>query len=116
MQSARPEKDGVHYRVWAPLHKTLSVVVNGKREMALTRDPEGVFTGVDREGQSGDLSQYKLPDGKMLPDPGAHFQPQGVHGPSEVIDHASFHWPRSDFNAPAPRDLVIYECHIGTLN
>jgi maltooligosyltrehalose trehalohydrolase len=114
MQSARPEKDGVHYRVWAPLHKTLSVVVNGKPGIALTRDPEGVFTGLDHEGQPGDLYQFKLPDGKLLPDPGTHFQPQGVHCPGEVIDHSAFHWPLSDFKTPALNDVVIYECHIGT--
>jgi maltooligosyltrehalose trehalohydrolase len=106
--------DGVHYRVWAPLHKTLSVVVNGTRELALTRDHEGVFTGVDPQGKARDLYQFKLPGGKTLPDPVTHFQPQGAHGPSEVINHNSFEWPSDGFKAPALRDLVIYECHIGT--
>ena len=114
MQSAKPQQNGVRYRIWAPLHRTLRVLVNGQRELPLARDADGVFTGVDANGQPGDLYQFKLPDGKILPDPGTHFQPQGVHGPSEVIDHASFRWPRSDFKAPPLRDLVIYECHIGT--
>ena len=114
MQSAKPQQDGVHYRVWAPLHKTLHVVINGDRELELMRDSEGIFTGVDANGRAGDLYQFKLPDGNLLPDPATHFQPQGVHGPSEVIDHAAFRWPRNDFKAPPLRNLVIYECHIGT--
>lgn len=114
MQSAKPEKDGVHYRVWAPLHQTLHVVVNGRREVSLTRDSEAGFSGVDAKGEAGDLYQFELSDGRMLPDPGTHFQPDGVHGPSEVIDHATFKWPISGFKTPTLRELVIYECHIGT--
>src|SRR5690349_21189720 len=97
MQSAKPQKDGVHYRIWAPSHKSLSLVVNGEREVKLMRDLEGVFSGLDANGRTGDLYRFKLPDGKMLPDPGTHFQPQSVHGPSEVIDHAAFDWPKSAF-------------------
>ncbi|HUS33775.1 MAG TPA: alpha-amylase family glycosyl hydrolase, partial [Verrucomicrobiae bacterium] len=113
MQSAKPQIDGVHYRVWAPKHETLSVVVGG-REIAMTRATDGIFTAVDESGGAGDLYQFKLPDGKTLPDPGTHFQPQGVHGPSEVIDHAAFEWPRTTFTAAALHELVIYECHIGS--
>src|SRR3954471_10472031 len=104
MQSAEPQNDGVHYRAWAPLHKTLRVVVNGGREIGLARDEDGVFSGIDAEGKAGDLYQFKLPDGKTLPDPGTHFQPQDVHGPSEVIDHNAFRWPPTNYNAPAVRD------------
>lgn len=114
MQSARPEKDAVHYRVWAPLHKTLSVLVNGDRTIAMARDATGVFTAIDASGRAGDLYQFKLPDGKLLPDPGTHFQSGDVHGQSEVIDHTAFQWPWTNFKAPELRDLIIYECHIGT--
>src|SRR4051812_2692387 len=114
MQSAKPQQDGVHYRVWAPLHKGLHVLVNDKREVALTRDSEGVFSGVDVDGKASDLYRFKLPDGKTLPDPGTHFQPDGVHGSSEVIEHGAFRWPQNDFKAPPLRELVIYECHVGT--
>jgi maltooligosyltrehalose trehalohydrolase len=113
MQSAKPESDGVHYRVWAPRHETLSVVVSGC-EIAMTRGADGVFMAIDDRGAAGDLYQFKLPDGKRLPDPGTHFQPQGVHGPSEVIDHGAFEWPGAKFAAPALDDLIIYECHVGT--
>jgi maltooligosyltrehalose trehalohydrolase len=112
MQSAKPKADGVYYRIWAPLHRALAVVVGG-REIPLTRSDDGVFKGVDASGRAGDLYQFKLPDGRMLPDPGSHFQPQGVHGRSEVIEHSAFRWPAETFNRPALADLVIYECHIG---
>ena len=113
MQSAKPQKDGVHYRVWAPKYQSLSVVVAG-RDVPMTRGADGIFNAVDPAGAVGDLYQFKLPNGQTLPDPGTHFQPQGVHGPSEVIHHGAFRWPRVDFKGPALGDLIIYECHIGT--
>jgi maltooligosyltrehalose trehalohydrolase len=113
LQTAKPRRDGVHYRVWAPLHESLSVQV-GRREVPLAREEDGLFKGVDSDGKAGDLYCFKLPDGRTLPDPGTHFQPQGVHGPSEVIDHDSFRWPASNFKTPVCGDLVIYECHVGT--
>jgi maltooligosyltrehalose trehalohydrolase len=117
-QSARPGRDGVHYQIWAPRHRELRVAVqdvNGSwiREIALSRDADGVFTGTDTQGRVGDL--YKFAAGpEAWPDPGTHFQPKGVLGSSEVIDHSAFHWPKTEFKRPALSDLVIYECHIGT--
>jgi maltooligosyltrehalose trehalohydrolase len=111
-QSAKPERDGVRYRVWAPLHRDISVVANG-RETSLARDEYGLFTGVDGNGKAGDRYFFKLSDGRMLPDPGTHFQPDGVHERSEVIDHGAFHWPVVNFTRPTLSDLIIYECHIG---
>ncbi len=57
---------------------------------------------------------YTLEDGNDYPDPASHFQPEGVHGPSEVVDHAAFTWkhpagPRRPFG-----EWVIYELHVGT--
>jgi maltooligosyltrehalose trehalohydrolase len=113
MQSAKPQKDGVHYRIWAPNHQSLSVVV-AEREIPMARASDGTFAAVDPLGNVGDLYEFKLPIGQTLPDPGTHFQPQGVHGPSEVIDHSTFRWPRTNFKAPPLSELIIYECHIGT--
>jgi maltooligosyltrehalose trehalohydrolase len=113
LPTAKPQRDGVHYRLWAPLHESLSVKV-AERGIRLVRGEEGIFSGVDHQGKAGDLYRFKLPDGRMLPDPGTNFQPEGVHGPSEVIDHDSFRWPAANFKAPSLSDLVIYECHLGT--
>jgi maltooligosyltrehalose trehalohydrolase len=120
-QSAKPQKDGVHYRVWAPLHRSLTVVISRSdgtskvgRELPMQRDSEGVFAALDRDGKAGDRYQFKLPDGRMLPDPGTHFQPEGVHEASEVINHSAFSWRNREFKRPKLSDLVIYECHIGT--
>lgn len=119
IQSARPGPEGVRYRVWAPKHESAHVVIVDEREwpvraVALKRDSDGVFGGIDRHGGPGDLYKFKFPVGSLRPDMASHFQPFGVHGPGEVIDHAVFQWPKGTFQSPALAGLVIYECHIGT--
>src|SRR5215213_4573734 len=36
--------------------------------------------------------RYRLDGDRTLPDPASRFQPEGVHGPSEVIDPRAFAW------------------------
>jgi maltooligosyltrehalose trehalohydrolase len=56
-----------------------------------------------------------LVDGRgPFPDPASRFQPEGVHGPSEVIDPGTFPWPDRDWGGRSRDDLVFYELHVGT--
>ena len=57
---------------------------------------------------------FKIDGGGPYPDPGSRFQPQGVHGPSEVIGPSEYSWDADEFHAPSLRDLIIYELHVGT--
>ena len=50
------------------------------------------------------------------PDPASRFQPEGVHGPSEVVDPARFAWTDGGWCGVAAADLVIYELHVGTFS
>ncbi|NJL94913.1 MAG: malto-oligosyltrehalose trehalohydrolase, partial [Anaerolineae bacterium] len=52
---------------------------------------------------------------KVRPDPASRSQPEGVHGPSEVIDPA-FGWTDEHWQAPSLRNSVIYELHVGTFS
>ena len=52
-------------------------------------------------------------NGREFPDPVSRYQPEGVHGPSEVVDSA-FPWTdRQWFGLPIEK-YVIYELHVGT--
>jgi maltooligosyltrehalose trehalohydrolase len=64
-------------------------------------------------GAPGDLYQFVLDQGETLPDPASRWQPEGVHGPSKVIDPTHFPWSDQVWRRPAFRDLVIYEMHVG---
>jgi maltooligosyltrehalose trehalohydrolase len=56
---------------------------------------------------------YRLNHRDARPDPRSRFQPFGVHGPSQLVDHSQFVWSDHDWSGVAARDLVIYELHVG---
>ena len=53
-------------------------------------------------------------DDTPLPDPRSRWQPDGVHGPSRVYDHAAFRWTDQAWTGRALPGSVLYELHIGT--
>lgn len=110
---------GVSYRVWAPVVNQVTVEIlspYGKvvRGIPLQRDAEGFFQGFDNDGKAGDLYKFRLDDARSFPDPASRWQPESVHGASMVIDPCAYAWQDKGWRAPAFRDLVIYELHLGT--
>jgi maltooligosyltrehalose trehalohydrolase len=94
--------------VWAPGAR--SVLVRSEDDVALERDGElwaGRFAGDD----------YRLVvDGRAWPDPCSRRQPQGVTGPSRVLDTAAFEWGDEGWDGLSLDDLVLYELHVGTFS
>jgi maltooligosyltrehalose trehalohydrolase len=114
---AYPLGDGdCSFRVWAPLRKKVELRLPGPHERTLAMDPEegGYWSVIARGVAPGDRYLFRL-DGEIeRPDPASFSQPDGVHGPSAVFDHAGFHWSDSEWRGVALDDLVSYELHVGT--
>jgi maltooligosyltrehalose trehalohydrolase len=51
--------------------------------------------------------------GSKAPDPAARFQPEDVHGPSEVIDPAAYRWTDRGWRGRPWHEAVLYELHVG---
>jgi maltooligosyltrehalose trehalohydrolase len=114
---ARPEAEGTHFRVWAPKAQTVEVIVerpgDGPLIASLESSPDGHFSGLVPGARPGDRYRYR-PDGRgPFPDPASRYQPEGVHGPSEVVDPGRFAWADGAWGGLTPEDLVIYELHVG---
>jgi maltooligosyltrehalose trehalohydrolase len=62
----------------------------------------------------GTLYLYQLGENITRPDPASYFQPQGVHAPSQVVDHSIFNWKDADWAGIPLEKLIIYELHVGT--
>ncbi|MDX6708878.1 MAG: maltooligosyltrehalose trehalohydrolase [Solirubrobacteraceae bacterium] len=105
------DERSVEFRVWAPQRDDVWVRV-GDREHALTPAGHGVHEA-RVPAQAGEDYVYVL-DGQDLPDPNSRHQPEGLRGPSRIVDAGALPWTDQDFSAHALRDLVIYELHIGT--
>ncbi len=112
---------GVHFRVWAPRHPSVDVLLE---ESAVDADPtiialasegNGYFSGFAPSAQAGMLYRYRLPSrATLLPDPASRFQPQGPHGPSQICDPHAFVWTDAGWPGIELRGQVLYEMHIGT--
>jgi maltooligosyltrehalose trehalohydrolase len=50
----------------------------------------------------------------MFPDPASRFQPEGPHGPSQVIDPSAFAWTDADWKGLTLEGQVLYEMHLGS--
>src|SRR5688500_10206251 len=112
-RGATVESNGVRFSVWAPKAKQASVRI-GEKEHKLESRGAGVFEALIAGAKAGDDYKYVLDGGEAYPDPVSRFQPEGVHGPSRVVDPNTFKWTDDDWQAPAMADYVIYELHVGT--
>ena len=70
---------------------------------------------VDEAGPGTDYS-FSLDGGPPRPDPRSAFQPEGIDGPSRVIDHAAFAWRDGGWRGLPLAGAVLYECHVGTFS
>ena len=117
---AWPTDAGTAFRVWAPGRRSLDVVVLPPGDAPvihpLERRPDGTFSGAFPDIRTGDRYRYRLDGEAEFPDPASRFQPDGVHGPSLVVDPAGFEWTDSAWPGPASADLIFYELHVGTFS
>ena len=111
-------EDGVHFRVWAPKRRHVAVVTGeatGAEVTELSAEGDGYFSGTARSAKRGTLYRYRLDKGRDLyPDPASRFQPQGPHGPSEVVDPRAFTWSDAGWRGCSLLGQVVYEMHVGT--
>jgi maltooligosyltrehalose trehalohydrolase len=103
-----------HLRVWAPHARTLDVVVNRRDRHALGGEIGGYFSGLIAAAP-GDVYQFAVDsDEHLYPDPASRFQPDGPHGPSQVVDPAAFRWTDGRWRGTRLEGQIIYELHVGT--
>jgi maltooligosyltrehalose trehalohydrolase len=102
------------FRVWAPAAERVEVEIEGpqSRCVPLEREGDGSFVTEAAAGP-GDFYRFRLDGKEGLPDPASRFQPDGVHGPSMVVDR-SFAWTDADWQGLPLPAFVLYEIHVGT--
>lgn len=104
------------FRVWAPFRKNieLRLLGNNDRLVSLEKDGDGYWSAIVQDVGPGVRYLYRI-DGELdRPDPASRCQPEGVHGPSTVVDHAAFRWKDRAWKGLPLRKYVLYELHVGT--
>src|SRR5262245_26090722 len=108
---------GVSFRVWAPPCRRVEVVLEslGGSAHELHPDGDGYFSLTITDSTPGARYRFRL-DGNptLYPDPASRFQPEGPHGPSQVIDPWVYRWSDTNWKGVELAGQVFYEMHIGT--
>jgi maltooligosyltrehalose trehalohydrolase len=110
--------DGTRFRVWAPDRQTVEVVTEGpeRASFQLERQPDGTFAGLIPGLGVATRYRYLVDGCGSFPDPASRFQPEGVHGPSEVVDPCSYVWRDRSWSGVPLDEMVVYEMHVGTFS
>jgi malto-oligosyltrehalose trehalohydrolase len=106
---------GTRFRLWAPAAHQVELLLG---ETAATMDAqEDGWHVLDRsEAHSGDRYRFRIDGGQAVPDPASRYQPDDVHGASEVIDAHAFDWQDKDWRGRPWEEAVIYELHTGAFS
>ena len=103
----------VQFRLWAPACDHIDLqLVNSDTTFALARSADGWHELITGEARAGDLYFFVLPGGMRIPDPASRFQPDDVHGPSEIVDCSGWQG-NSHWEGRAWEEAVLYELHVG---
>ncbi|HEY2170910.1 MAG TPA: malto-oligosyltrehalose trehalohydrolase, partial [Candidatus Angelobacter sp.] len=114
MLGAHLAGDNCNFSVWAPSAKTVTLrLINdqGSHDWPM-QSSDGFFT-LQAFARHGDKYFYIVDQNKPVPDPVSRLLPEGVHGPTEIVDPEKFSWTDSAWRGVPLRDYVIYELHIG---
>lgn len=103
------------FLVWAPRAAQVEVrlLAPGEHLVALRGEERGYHRAVVEGVEPGRRYFHRLDGGKERPDPASRFQPEGVHGPSEVVDPA-FEWQDTAWRGISLERHIHYEIHVGT--
>ena len=107
---------GTTFRVWAPALPTLALEMaagDDVRSVEMRQLPDGFLERHMAECGDGARYRYRLPGGACRPDPVSRFQPEGVHGWSQVVDASAYDWKDAGWRGVAKSDLIVYELHVG---
>jgi maltooligosyltrehalose trehalohydrolase len=110
------EADRVRFKVWAPFVRNVAVELVDQNRTAISMQPssQGYFEGMIEGVGPRTRYRYLLDGKKACPDPVSRFQPEGVHGPSVVVDPDSFRWTDAAWHGMRLEEMIIYELHAGT--
>jgi maltooligosyltrehalose trehalohydrolase len=111
------DRDGkCRFVVWAPAKRKMELKLTGGRELLLpmVEDGRGYWTLTVEGVLPGARYLFRVDETLERPDPASHWQPEGVHGPSAVVDHHSFQWNDHDWTGIDLSRMILYEIHTGT--
>ena len=113
------QDDHARFRLWAPAAEQVElslIKTDASATLPLNAVGEGWFELRTELARPGDRYRFRINGSQVVPDPASRFQPEDVHGPSEIRDPAAFEWTDSAWKGRPWEQAVIYELHVGTFS
>src|SRR5690606_17833442 len=112
---AAVERGGVRFRLWAPAEARVDLVLepSGDR-LSMDGVGDGWHELYTEAARPGTRYRFELGNGMRIPDPASRFQPDDVHGASEVIDPTAYVWSDGAWRGRPWHEAVLHEAHVGT--
>jgi len=110
---------GVRFTLWAPGADQVELLLHGNDSLMQSRmlpKSPGWFEIIEPEAGAGVRYGFRIDGTLDVPDPAARCQPEGVHGPSEVIDPTHYDWQATQFSGRPWEETVLYELHVGAFS
>ncbi|EKD28299.1 MAG: hypothetical protein ACD_79C00349G0002 [uncultured bacterium] len=109
-------KLSTQFRVWAPLKKSVELHIISPEEKIIPMLKEDTgYWSLELENNTPAIDYfYRLDNERDRPDPVAFYQPEGVHGPSRVLNHSDFIWTDKNWQSIPSEKMIFYEIHTGT--
>lgn len=111
-------ESGFRFEVWAPTRQRVELLLHpsgqGSRRVPLAATGDGALAVTLTDVKPGDRYTYLLEGEGPFPDPASRYQPEGVHGPSQIIDPSQFAWSDHGWRGVRLQDAILYELHVGT--
>ncbi|HET7877064.1 MAG TPA: malto-oligosyltrehalose trehalohydrolase, partial [Methylomirabilota bacterium] len=113
---AETREDGTtRFRLWAPAARSVELwLEDGGRALPMARAADGWAELATAEARPGARYRFRIDGALLVPDPASRFQPDDVHGPSEVVDPLAYAWSDGGWSGIPAERLVFYELHVGT--
>ncbi|WP_045198546.1 malto-oligosyltrehalose trehalohydrolase [Pseudomonas sp. 2(2015)] len=106
------DSNSARFALWAPDAQQVEVEFDAGARQPLQAQADGWFVG-QLPCKAGDRYRYRIDATLTVADPASRYQPDGVHGPSQLLNPAAYRWQYPDWRGRPWPEAVIYELHVG---
>ncbi len=113
------DDQSVRFQLWAPAAKAVDVFLSyglGQKIYPMAAGSDGWFCLTTKLAGVGTYYGFRIDGDMQVPDPASRFQPEDVHGPSEVIDPGAWRWQDTAWHGRPWEEAIIYELHVGSFS
>lgn len=106
----------VEFRLWAPTAKKVELLLydDDKKPQAMSAASDGWHTVVVDKVKPESKYHFVIDGDLKVPDPASRYQPEDVHGPSQLTDPLKYRWQTTEWRGRPWEEAIIYELHVGT--